>query len=67
MVKVEKQLAEKQAWYDKQFAACMQAKKTDNPPVLCAQIKTECEVRTRKRVCGSDAIHFASSCLFIAL
>lgn len=45
MKKVEKQLLEKQEWYDKQFAACIGIKKTDNPPVFTQQINNEREVR----------------------
>lgn len=44
MSKVEKNLSEKQAWYDKQFAACMGVQKTDDPPVLTKQIAMESEV-----------------------
>jgi len=39
--KVEKSLAEKQDWYNKQHTACINLKKTDDPPVLTSQIITE--------------------------
>ena len=39
--KVEKVMGEKQDWYNKQHTACINLKKTDDPPVLTSQINSE--------------------------
>ena len=34
-------MGEKQDWYNKQHTACINLKKTDDPPVLTSQINSE--------------------------